>query len=158
MNTLFLINGPNLALLGLRNPIVYGHVTLTAIEQELDQLCVSMSVSLKTMQSDAEGEIISYIGGIFRDAKGGLISPIGFVINPGALAHTSVALRDAVEMLGELKLPIVEVHLSNIHAREDFRHKSFVSHVATGVVCGLGAQGYSLACQWILNGHLPKKV
>lgn len=136
MARVLLLNGPNLNLLGSREPAVYGADTLPSIEQRLGELCRESGHELVAFQSNSEAELI---GRIHAAAAAG----IGFAIfNPGAFTHTSIALRDA--LLG-VKLPFIEVHLSNTHARESFRHHSYFSDIAAGVIIGLGAFGYELA-------------
>jgi 3-dehydroquinate dehydratase II len=157
MNKIHLINGPNLSLLGLRNPSVYGHTTLEQITMQLEAMCAKHSIGLESFQSDIEGELIANLGTLFRSAKAGLTPSLGIVFNPGAYAHTSVALRDAAELMKEVNIPVIEVHLSNIYARENFRQHSYVSQVAKGSICGLGAEGYKLACQWILDLSAHKR-
>lgn len=132
---ILVINGPNLNLLGKREPGIYGHQTLADIGEQLDQQAAQLGVILEHFQSNHEGEIVDRI-----HAAMGNIDFI--VINPGAFTHTSVALRDA--LLG-VNIPFIEIHLSNIHAREPFRHHSYLSDKAVGVICGLGAQGYQFA-------------
>lgn len=147
MFSLLVLNGPNLNLLGLRQPEVYGRTTL----QEVDELCVSTAAELGAkatcMQSNHEGVLIDAIHAA-RGTKDGL------VMNAGALTHTSIALMDAI---ASAEVPFVEVHLSNIHAREEFRHKSYISKVAVGQICGFGPQSYALAIQGIIN-HLAERV
>jgi len=136
MGRLLLLNGPNLNLLGTREPAVYGADTLAAVEQRLTQQAQAAGHTLIAFQSNAEHELIERIHG--APAAG-----IGFLIfNPGAFTHTSIALRDA--LLG-VKLPFIEVHLSNVYAREPFRRHSYFSDIAVGCVIGLGAQGYDFA-------------
>ncbi len=129
------LNGPNLNMLGSRQPEVYGATTLP----ELEQACIAdgkrLGLSITCHQSNHEGELVGWV----QEARG---KQQGIIINPGALTHTSVALLDA---LLAVELPTIEVHLSNIHRREAFRHHSYVSQAATGVICGLGVQGYLLA-------------
>jgi 3-dehydroquinate dehydratase-2 len=132
---ILLVNGPNLNTLGTREPEIYGHETLAQIEKKATLHAKSKKLELTCFQSNHEGEIIE----IIQKAKG---KYAGLIINPGAFTHTSVAIMDALMLL---KCPIIEVHLSNIHAREEFRHHSYVSKVAKGVICGLGAQGYLMA-------------
>ena len=134
--SILIVQGPNLNLLGTREPEVYGKTTLEDIHQKLGQLAKSHSVNLDTYQSNHEGELIDRI----QKAKQEGIDFI--IINPGALTHTSVALRD---VLAGVAIPFIEVHLSNIHQREEFRKHSYLSDIATGVICGLGALGYELA-------------
>jgi 3-dehydroquinate dehydratase II len=129
------LNGPNLNMLGVREPATYGSQTLADIEA----MCLAeggkLGLEVEVRQSNHEGELVTWI----QQALG---SFGGIVINPGAYSHTSVAIHDALRAVG---LPVVEVHLSNIYARESFRHHSYVSPIATGVICGLGATGYRLA-------------
>ena len=136
MSAILLLNGPNLNLLGTREPETYGHLTLANIEQLAANVAASHGCSLECFQSNAEHALIERIH-TARTAGVGFI-----VINPGAFTHTSVALRDA--LLG-VAIPFIEVHLSNVHARESFRHHSYLSDIARGVITGLGAQGYEFA-------------
>ena len=136
--SILVIQGPNLNLLGTREPDVYGKTTLEDIHQKLGELAKAQSVDLDTFQSNHEGELIDRI----QKAKQDGVDFI--VINPGAFTHTSVALRD---VLAGVAIPFIEVHLSNIHQREEFRKHSYLSDIATGVICGLGAIGYELALQ-----------
>ena len=135
MPTIFILNGPNLNLLGVREPAVYGHDTLGDIEERCSACAASLSLQIDFRQTNHEGQLVDWI----QEARE---SADGIIINAGALTHTSVALLDA---LSAADLPVIEVHLSNIFRRERFRHHSFVSLAATGVICGLGAQGYELA-------------
>ena len=131
------LNGPNLNLLGQREPEVYGKQTLNDIIDALSQQAESLDIELSHLQSNREYELIEKIHASFNK--------IDFIIiNPAAFTHTSVAIRDA--LLG-VNIPFIEVHLSNVHAREKFRHHSYLSDVALGVICGLGAKGYSFALQ-----------
>ena len=132
---ILVLNGPNLNLLGKREPGIYGAATLDDIVSRLQQLSTSMNVDLTHKQSNAEYELVDTI----HQAMG----KIDFIlINPAAFTHTSVAIRDA--LLG-VAIPFIEIHLSNVHAREPFRHHSYLSDVAKGVICGLGADGYEFA-------------
>lgn len=140
MSKLLVLHGPNLNLLGTREPHHYGVATLAEINQTLAALAAEHAVSC--VQSNAEHELIDRIHQARDDGVGFII------INPGGFTHTSVALRDA---LVAVEIPFIEVHLSNIHAREPFRHKSYLSDVAFGVIAGLGAQGYELALSAALN-------
>lgn len=133
---ILVIHGPNLNLLGQREPEIYGHLTLNDINQALKQQAEQASFKLDTFQSNWEGAIVDRIHQAFADKTRFI------VINPAALTHTSVALRDA---LLSVMIPFIEVHLSNVHARESFRHHSFLSDKAKGVICGLGADGYHFA-------------
>ena len=133
---ILVINGPNLGRLGTREPEIYGHTTLADIENICSDQAASKGFTVSMMQSDAEHEIIKAIHQAIDDKLGGI------VINAGAFTHTSVAIRDALSMAS---MPVVEVHLSNIHQRETFRHHSYISGVATGVIAGFGAESYRLA-------------
>ena len=136
--SILVIQGPNLNLLGTREPDVYGKTTLEDIHKRLRELAKAQLVDLDTYQSNHEGELIDRI----QKAK---LDGVDFIIiNPGAFTHTSVALRD---VLAGVAIPFTEVHLSNIHQREEFRKHSYLSDIATGVICGLGAIGYELALQ-----------
>ncbi|MCW5697720.1 MAG: type II 3-dehydroquinate dehydratase [Bauldia sp.] len=134
---IFVLNGPNLNLLGTREPSVYGAKTLADIEASCHEAAKRLGLAVAFRQSNQEGVLVDWIQEAGRDAA-------GIVINPGAYTHTSVALRDAIAAGGK---PVIEVHLSNIYAREPFRHHSYVSPVAAGVICGLGATGYVLALE-----------
>ena len=138
---LLLINGPNLNLVGKREPTIYGSLTLEQIQKQLINLAAELDVKIKFFQSNSEGEMIDCI-------QNNADSIDGILINAGAYTHTSIALRDA--LLG-VKIPYVEVHLSNIYSREEFRHKSFLSDKALGLVCGFGANSYQLAMQGIVS-------
>jgi len=137
---ILVIHGPNLNLLGKREPGIYGQQTLSDINQSLKELARNLDAELKTIQSNSEGEIVSFIGDN-SDWD-------GIIINPAAYTHTSVAIRDAISATG---LPTIEVHLSNVFSREEFRHFSYISPVATGVICGLGPEGYLLALNAIVK-------
>jgi 3-dehydroquinate dehydratase-2 len=139
---LLLLNGPNLNLLGTREPDVYGSTTLADIEAAAKAQAASAQAVLTSYQTNHEGALIDRIHAA-RDEKVDAI-----IINPGAFTHTSVALRDA---LAGVAIPFVEVHISNIHRREPFRHKSFLSDIAVGVICGLGTEGYVAAIDFALK-------
>jgi len=139
---ILVIHGPNLNLLGTREPEHYGRVTLTDINVGLARLAEAAGVELDAFQSNHEGALIERIH-VAREQGVRAI-----IINPAAYTHTSVALRDA---LAAVEIPFVEVHLSNVHAREPFRHHSYFSDLAIGVICGLGHQGYMLALEYLLN-------
>ena len=132
---LFIINGPNLDMLGKREPEIYGADTLESINAELAEYCKKIGVEPVFYQSNSEGALIDFI----HSARG---NADGIVINAGAYTHYSIAIRDAI---AAVELPCVEVHLSNVHKREEFRHKSVISAVCTGVICGFGKKVYKLA-------------
>jgi len=133
----YVLNGPNLNLLGNRQPEIYGSETLADIEAECRRTAGELGLDIEFRQTNAEFQLIDWIHEARERAA-------GIVINPAAFTHTSVAVLDA---LNACEFPILEVHISNIHQREEFRHHSFVSRVAAGVICGFGTQGYSLAIQ-----------
>lgn len=143
---LLVLHGPNLNLLGSREPEVYGHLTLSEIDQRLQHRAESLGAAVETFQSNHEGGLIDRV----HRAKAEGIDFI--VINPAGLTHTSVALRDA---LVGVDIPFIEVHLSNIHRREAFRHQSFLSSQALGVICGLGWQSYLFALEFALDTLKP---
>lgn len=138
MATISVLNGPNLNLLGIREPGLYGHKTLADIQKALEIRALTLDHQLNFVQSNAEHELIAQIHLSYQHSVDFII------INPAAFTHTSVALRDA---LLATKIPFIEVHLSNVHAREPFRKHSYFSDIAQGVICGLGAIGYELALQ-----------
>lgn len=150
-SVLILVNGPNLGLLGHRQPEIYGTQTLADIEGEVTAKLAGTGVQLVTFQSDHEGELVAFFGQKFLALKNRTIEISGIIINPGAYTHTSIALRDALENLTSVGIPLVEVHLSNVFARESFRHHSFISPIALGVITGLGAFGYIAAVSKILE-------
>jgi 3-dehydroquinate dehydratase II len=131
----YVLNGPNLNLLGKRQPHIYGHETLADVERDCRALAKELNLELRFEQSNREYELIDWIHAA-RDAAGGI------VINPAAFTHTSVAILDALNAFDE---PVIEIHISNVHKREEFRHHSFVSRRADGVIAGFGTQGYLLA-------------
>jgi 3-dehydroquinate dehydratase-2 len=137
MAKILLINGPNLNLLGTREPELYGATTLTDIETQLQTEAEALGHTLAAIQSNAEADLVDRV-----HAAAGKVDFI--LINPGAFTHSSIALRDA--LLG-VAIPFIEIHISNIHAREEFRRQSYFSDVAAGVIAGLGPQGYGLALQ-----------
>ncbi|MGZ8209160.1 MAG: type II 3-dehydroquinate dehydratase [Burkholderiales bacterium] len=140
--SVLLLNGPNLNLLGTREPDRYGAVTLREIEQRLTQQAEAQGANLVCFQSNSESELVERIQQAARDA-------VDFIlINPAAYTHTSVALRDA---LAAVRIPFVEIHLTNVHAREAFRRHSYLGELAVGVVSGLGAKGYELALAYVLD-------
>jgi 3-dehydroquinate dehydratase-2 len=131
----YVLNGPNLNLLGKRQPHIYGHETLADVERDCRALAEELHLELRFEQSNREYEIIDWIHAA-RETAGGI------VINPAAFTHTSVAILDA---LNAFDAPVIEIHISNVHKREEFRHRSFVSRRADGVIAGFGTQGYLLA-------------
>lgn len=141
-STILVIHGPNLNLLGKREPEVYGYLTLEDINQQLTAQAEKATLQLDTFQSNWEGAIVDRIHQTQQDGVQYII------INPAALTHTSVAVRDA--LLG-VAIPFIEVHLSNVHAREAFRHHSYLSDKAIGVICGLGAKGYAAALDYVIE-------
>ncbi len=139
---ILILHGPNLNMLGLREPEIYGDVTLADINRNLCQIAEDAGVTLETFQSNAEAELIDRIQQTLSDGTDFII------INPAAYTHTSVAMRDA---LAAIKLPFIEIHLSNIFTRESFRQKSYFSDLAVGVISGLGDKGYELALAYALR-------
>jgi len=143
---ILVLHGPNLNLLGTREPGVYGSVTLDQINAELTQIAAKAGASLASFQSNHEGALIDRVQAAQHDGTQFII------INPAAYTHTSVGLRDA---LAGVAIPFIEVHLSNVHKRESFRHHSYFSDLAVGVICGLGAAGYRLALEHVLARPRP---
>ena len=137
MNKIIILNGPNLNLLGEREKNQYGNSTLENIEKNCNEFAIKNNIKLTLFQSNIEGELVNQIQKS-RNEQDGLI------INAGGYTHTSVAIHDALKIL---KIPIIELHISNIYNREDFRHKSLISRVAKGIVCGFGAEGYLISLQ-----------
>lgn len=140
--SILVLNGPNLNLLGAREPQIYGHDTLPQIMAELSKIAADAGAKLESLQSNHEGVLIDRIHAARQDGTEFLI------INAGGLTHTSVALRDA---LAGVALPFIEVHISNVHRREAFRHHSYLSEIAAGVIVGLGVNGYRLALAHVLS-------
>lgn len=143
MKKVLLINGPNLGLLGIREPEVYGKESLEAIVKDLKAMASEAGFVLLDYQSDREGDIVSRIGEVLKNDD-----ICGIVINPGAYAHTSIAIRDAVSAVN---VPTIEVHMSNVFAREEFRHHSYLSPVCSGVIVGLGSDSYRLGLSALLS-------
>ncbi len=142
MTSVLVLNGPNLNLLGTRKPEVYGSTSLADVERMCQAEADRLDLELVFRQSNHEGQLIDWIHEFGREVKVG--NSIGAVYNPGAHTHTSVALHDAIE---GAELPVIELHISNVHKREEFRHHSYISPVARGIVVGFGVAGYPLAIQ-----------
>jgi 3-dehydroquinate dehydratase-2 len=142
MASVLILNGPNLNLLGTRKPEVYGTTTLADVEKLCTDAAAKLSLDVDFKQSNHEGQLIDWIHETGAAVKAG--QSIGAVFNPGAFTHTSVALHDAIE---GASLPLIECHISNVHKREAFRHHSFVSPVASGIIVGFGVYGYVLSIQ-----------
>jgi 3-dehydroquinate dehydratase-2 len=139
---ILVLQGPNLNLLGSREPEIYGHTTLADIHARMEMRAKAAGVVLETFQSNHEGELVDRV----QNARAEEVRFL--IINPGAYSHTSIAIPDALKAVG---IPFIEVHISNIHARETFRHHSHFSALAVGVICGLGVQGYDLALEAVLG-------
>ena len=143
---LYVINGANLNLLGTREPAIYGGKTLDDINAEIVKKCSSLNCEVVFFQSNCEGAIIDKLHEAGEKAD-------GVIINPGAYTHYNYAIRDAISSIA---VPVVEVHISNIHAREDFRHKSVISEVCKGVLCGFGSEGYLMAAEFLIKSFGEK--
>ena len=141
MDKIIILNGPNLNLLGEREKDKYGNVTLEDIENSCKEFCKNNGVHLSLFQSNIEGELVEKIQKARNDQD-------GLIINAGGYTHTSVAIHDALKIL---KIPIIELHITNIYNREEFRHKSLISKIAKGVLCGFGTDGYIMALQAMKN-------
>lgn len=141
MKKILIINGPNLDMLGKREPQIYGTRTLDDINTDIEKRAEQLGAQCGFFQSNSEGELIDAIHSVAQEYD-------GCVINAGAYTHYSVAIRDAISAVDK---PFVEVHLSNVHAREEFRHKSMISAVCKGVICGFGEQSYMLALEGLVN-------
>jgi 3-dehydroquinate dehydratase-2 len=146
VTTVLVLNGPNLGRLGRREPLVYGSTTYDDLVALIIAEAAVLGITAVVRQSDSEAELLDWLHDA-ADAD----DPV--ILNAGALTHTSIALRDAC---AELRAPLIEVHISNVYAREDFRHHSYLSAVATGVIVGLGVQGYLLALRYLAAHHVTK--
>lgn len=145
--SVLVLHGPNLNLLGLREPEHYGNLTLADIDANLLALAKQANIALETYQSNAEAEIVAKIQSLASPSS--TSHKVDFIIiNPAAFTHTSISIRDAISAV---KIPFIEVHLSNVFARESFRHHSYFSDIAVGVISGLGAEGYNAALQFAIN-------
>lgn len=145
--SVLVLHGPNLNLLGLREPEHYGNVTLAGINESLQAQAKQANIALETYQSNAEAEIVAKIQSLASHSSAN--SKVDFIIiNPAAFTHTSISIRDAISAV---KIPFIEVHLSNVFARESFRHHSYFSDIAVGVISGLGAEGYNAALRYAVN-------
>lgn len=144
--SILVLHGPNLNMLGLREPEHYGNTTLESINQSLTNQAKTANIALEAFQSNSEADLVTKIQSL-------AINKVDFIIiNPAAFTHTSVAMRDA---LSAVKVPFIEVHLSNVFAREAFRHHSYFTDIAVGIISGLGAQGYSLALDYAIQ-HIDR--
>ena len=137
---IYVVNGPNLNLLGSREPKKYGNITLDEINRDLEETAFANNEEIKFFQSNSEGAIIDFLQTLPKSAK--------VILNPGALAHTSIALRDCITAI---EADVIEVHITNIFAREEFRRNSYISAVARGVITGLGSEVYHLALTWFID-------
>ncbi|WP_186645542.1 type II 3-dehydroquinate dehydratase [Fluviispira vulneris] len=164
MRKILVVNGPNLSLLGKRQTHIYGFESLQTIIQNLKKIAEKNDLILKDYQSNIEGNIVSFLNDEYLEllSKKNIktltnlnmtehVNIAGIIINPAAYTHTSVAIHDALEVFSQENIPIFEVHLSNIYAREEFRRNSFVSPIATGVISGLGSFGYTVALHRIIE-------
>lgn len=142
---ILVLHGPNLNLLGTREPGIYGTLTLQQINDSLNELASHMGVEITCIQSNSEGDLIDHIQAVCNEVK-------GILINPAAYTHTSIAIRDALAAVG---IPVVEVHLSNIHRREEFRSHSYIAPVAVGQISGFGAESYLLGLQALVH-HIQR--
>lgn len=148
MEAVLLLNGPNLNLVGIREPGIYGDLNLAEINRRCMEYGKSLGLDVKTQQSNVEGELINLLHEARQWAR-------GVVFNPGGYTHTSVAIRDAISAI---KIPVIETHISNVHAREEFRHQSMVAPVCAGSITGFGWRSYTLALQalaWIITETKP---
>jgi len=146
MPTVLVLNGPNLNLLGKREPAVYGSTTLADVEKLCRETAAGLGLDVDFRQSNHEGVLVDWIQEAGRGVADGTV--LGVVLNPGAYTHTSIALHDAIAGTG---VPVVECHVSNVHAREEFRHRSYVSPVARGIIVGFGVAGYPLAIEGLVR-------
>ena len=146
MKKILVVNGPNLNLLGTREPAQYGHETLADVERMCQEAGGRLGVEIECRQSNWEGQLIDWIHEAGREVAAGTM--LGVVMNPGAYTHTSIALHDAIK---GASVPLIELHISNVHARESFRHHSYISPAARGIIVGLGVKGYPLAIEALVQ-------
>jgi len=146
MKKILVLNGPNLNLLGTREPAQYGHETLADVERMCQEAGGRLGVEIECRQSNWEGQLIDWIHEAGREVAAGTM--LGVVMNPGAYTHTSIALHDAIK---GASVPLIELHISNVHARESFRHHSYISPAARGIIVGLGVKGYPLAIEALVQ-------
>jgi 3-dehydroquinate dehydratase-2 len=151
MKKILVLNGPNLNLLGTREPATYGHETLDDVERMCRETGTQLGLEVECRQSNHEGQLIDWLHQAGRDQAAGTL--LGVVMNPGAYTHTSIALHDAIK---GASVTLIELHISNVHARESFRHHSYISPAARGIIVGLGVQGYPLAIEALLRVSTPK--
>ena len=146
MKKILVLNGPNLNLLGTREPATYGHETLADVERMCREAGTTLGVEVECRQSNHEGQLIDWIHEAGREIAAGRM--LGVVMNPGAYTHTSIALHDAIK---GANVTLIELHISNVHARESFRHHSYISPAARGIIVGLGVKGYPLAIEALVR-------
>jgi 3-dehydroquinate dehydratase-2 len=146
MKKILVLNGPNLNLLGTREPEQYGHETLADVERLCAEAGARLGVAVECRQSNHEGQLVDWLQEAGREIATGRM--LGVVMNPGAYTHTSIALHDAIR---GASVTLIELHISNVHAREEFRHRSFISPVARGIIVGLGVKGYALAIEALVS-------
>ncbi|MDM0047311.1 type II 3-dehydroquinate dehydratase [Variovorax dokdonensis] len=151
MKKILVLNGPNLNLLGTREPATYGYETLDDVERMCRETGTQLGLEVECRQSNHEGQLIDWLHQAGRDQAAGTL--LGVVMNPGAYTHTSIALHDAIK---GASVTLIELHISNVHARESFRHHSYISPAARGIIVGFGVQGYPLAIEALLRVSTPK--
>ncbi len=146
MKKILVLNGPNLNLLGTREPETYGRETLADVERLCQDAGAALGVAIECRQSNHEGQLVDWVQEAGREVAAGRM--LGVVMNPGAYTHTSIALHDAIK---GASVPLIELHISNVHARESFRHHSYISPAARGIIVGLGVKGYALAIEALVR-------
>jgi len=146
---IYVINGPNLNMLGTREPEIYGKTSFENLLAEIHEKCHALGAECECFHSNHEGGIIDKLHNIHADTMSGRVNDIaGIILNAGAFTHYSYAIRDAVSAI---EIPVIEVHISNVHKREEFRHKSVISAVCEGVLCGFGTAGYLMAAEYLIS-------